>query len=403
MERSKGSSLPSAALALFIFMGISHAGVIQVCHEGCDYSSIQTAIDAANQTDIVSVQNGTFRENLNLTKRITLRGVENSSVDAMGGGDAIAVRAKGAVIFGIRAFNASGSGIRAASDDVVIACCEAEGDEIGIAVEGDGDVVTECNVSHNGIGILASNSSGCTITYNSIKDNSRGAVLSQAQSSLLSQNLIRNSSAQGIGLTGSAKNVISGNVIEDNEIGLSLERSRENLIYRNRMSNLEDAHDSEENLWDNGTVGNCYGDCSELATKEARLPAKAIPGGESIDRHPTSEWNPSPEAISMSISPDQAYRMIQDNSSKPEVLDVRTPAEYESGHIYGAANLDYYSEGFLEKLRLLDKEKIYIVYCRTGYRAGIALTIMKALGFKEAYNISGGIVAWSGEGLLLVT
>lgn len=83
------------------------------------------------------------------------------------------------------------------------------------------------------------------------------------------------------------------------------------------------------------------------------------------------------------------------------ILDVRTPQEFFGDRLEGAVNLDYYAINFREALNELDKSKIYLVYCWTGRRSGLALMIMEELGFKEAYNVLGGIVQWKAEGLPL--
>ncbi len=70
-----------------------------------------------------------------------------------------------------------------------------------------------------------------------------------------------------------------------------------------------------------------------------------------------------------------------------------------NGHIENAINLNYYSKTFKDELSELDKSKTYLIYCRSGRRSGIALDIMKELGFTEVYNILGGITQWEAEGL----
>ena len=84
------------------------------------------------------------------------------------------------------------------------------------------------------------------------------------------------------------------------------------------------------------------------------------------------------------------------------LLDVRTPGEYNQGHIQGAKLLDYYHPEFLKRLKTLDREKTYLLYCRTGNRSGRTLDVMGKLGFKQAAHLAGGIVAWQGKGYALV-
>lgn len=80
------------------------------------------------------------------------------------------------------------------------------------------------------------------------------------------------------------------------------------------------------------------------------------------------------------------------------VLDVRTTQELEEGFIPNAMHLDIYQgQEFMEKINELDKNKNYYVYCKSGGRSGQACAIMSQLGFKNAYNLVGGIMQWSGE------
>ena len=80
------------------------------------------------------------------------------------------------------------------------------------------------------------------------------------------------------------------------------------------------------------------------------------------------------------------------------IIDVRTPEEYASGYIDTAVNIDYYAADFREQLAALDKDKTYLIYCRTGRRSADARDIIAELGFREVYIMSGGIVAWEAEG-----
>lgn len=81
-----------------------------------------------------------------------------------------------------------------------------------------------------------------------------------------------------------------------------------------------------------------------------------------------------------------------------ELLDLRTPEEFSNGHIEGAKNIDFKHEDFQSMLDELDKEKTYLLYCRTGNKSGQTLDLMKERGFRESYNMLGGIVEWNDEG-----
>ncbi len=109
----------------------------------------------------------------------------------------------------------------------------------------------------------------------------------------------------------------------------------------------------------------------------------------------------TPTQIIEDITPQEAFTLIQNNKNNPDfvILDVRTPEEFADGHLENATNLDYYSETFRDELNKLDKDKTYLVYCRSGKRSRNAVDIMEELNFKEAYNMTGGIIQWLEEDL----
>jgi len=109
----------------------------------------------------------------------------------------------------------------------------------------------------------------------------------------------------------------------------------------------------------------------------------------------------TPTQIIEDITPQEAFNLIQENQDNPDfiIIDVRTPEEFTEEHIEDAINLDYHSENFQNELDKLDKNKTYLIYCRSGGRSRNALDIMVELDFREAYNMTGGIIQWVEEGL----
>jgi rhodanese-related sulfurtransferase len=83
-------------------------------------------------------------------------------------------------------------------------------------------------------------------------------------------------------------------------------------------------------------------------------------------------------------------------------LDVRTPGEFNEGHIEGAQLIDFQSGNFESEIATLDKSKTYAVYCRSGSRSGQAVKIMSDAGFTNLYNLNGGVIDWANAGLPLV-
>jgi len=100
------------------------------------------------------------------------------------------------------------------------------------------------------------------------------------------------------------------------------------------------------------------------------------------------------------ITSQQAAGVLLALQDDPEfvLLDIRTPSEVEAGHIPGAVNLDFYSPSFRDDLDALDRDKIYLIYCRTANRTGQAYNIMEELGFERVYDMGGGISQWIAAG-----
>ena len=93
-------------------------------------------------------------------------------------------------------------------------------------------------------------------------------------------------------------------------------------------------------------------------------------------------------------SPDGLAELIDTGSEEYLLLDVRTQAEYRSGHIPTAENIDYRE---LKDNPALpeDKEALIILYCRSGNRSGIADRTLRSMGYSNVYDF-GGISRWSG-------
>ena len=109
-------------------------------------------------------------------------------------------------------------------------------------------------------------------------------------------------------------------------------------------------------------------------------------------------------AVAQTISPRHFKALLDRHQGDPDVvlLDVRTPKEFEDGHIQGALLLDYHSSDYVERLKALDREKTYLIYCRSGNRSGKSLAIFSKMGFRRAYHMDTGLIGWSREKYPLV-
>ncbi len=78
-----------------------------------------------------------------------------------------------------------------------------------------------------------------------------------------------------------------------------------------------------------------------------------------------------------------------------QLIDVRTPREYRSGHLGNAINIDFYKTNrFVEAFETLNKEKPVYIYCRSGVRSAKAANKLIAMGFQKIYDLEGGILNW---------
>jgi rhodanese-related sulfurtransferase len=87
------------------------------------------------------------------------------------------------------------------------------------------------------------------------------------------------------------------------------------------------------------------------------------------------------------------------SETNPQLLDVRTPAEYSSEHLDGAMNMDWNGADFESKAAALNKSEPVFVYCKVGGRSAQAANKLQQIGFKEIYNMDGGILKWNSAGL----
>jgi rhodanese-related sulfurtransferase len=86
------------------------------------------------------------------------------------------------------------------------------------------------------------------------------------------------------------------------------------------------------------------------------------------------------------------------SKKKNMIVDVRTPEEVAEGHLAGAVNINFLSEGFSQEITKLNKNKTYLLYCKSGNRTRKAADQMQKAGFKHVYMLEGGITAWNQAG-----
>ena len=87
------------------------------------------------------------------------------------------------------------------------------------------------------------------------------------------------------------------------------------------------------------------------------------------------------------------------------LLDVRTPDEWNEGHLAGAAHADYWGDekAFEDAMNSIPRDRPVLVYCAGGGRSGLTAKELVAAGHQEVYNLENGISGWERDGLPVVT
>lgn len=93
------------------------------------------------------------------------------------------------------------------------------------------------------------------------------------------------------------------------------------------------------------------------------------------------------------VSVDEAKELI--DNDEVQVLDVRTPDEFAAGHIPGAKLVPL--QVLESMLSELDQDQKYLVVCRSGNRSTQASEILVENGYKNIYNMTGGMNEWTHE------
>ncbi|RNI30642.1 rhodanese-like domain-containing protein [Rufibacter latericius] len=93
------------------------------------------------------------------------------------------------------------------------------------------------------------------------------------------------------------------------------------------------------------------------------------------------------EAPKSTLVPSE-YKEIK-KKEKGVLVDVRTPQEFQSGHLKKAVNSDFKGGQFNQEFKNWDKQETYYLYCASGNRSGQALKLMQEAGFTKVYNLGG--------------
>lgn len=96
------------------------------------------------------------------------------------------------------------------------------------------------------------------------------------------------------------------------------------------------------------------------------------------------------------VSPEEMKTLLE--MEDVQLVDIRTPEEYQTGYIEYSQNINFLSPTFEQDILDLDKTKPVLVYCKSGQRSAKCSKKLKAAGFVKIYDLDGGITKWKYKG-----
>jgi len=103
------------------------------------------------------------------------------------------------------------------------------------------------------------------------------------------------------------------------------------------------------------------------------------------------------EHLQEDVSPEEVRRLLDEGAI--DLIDVREPYEHEAGRIDGAIHVEI--PNLTAAAAQLDQERPIVFYCRSGARSAMTTQAFRASGF-QAFNLTGGLLAWVAKGLPIV-
>ena len=111
----------------------------------------------------------------------------------------------------------------------------------------------------------------------------------------------------------------------------------------------------------------------------------------------TSALAQTPAAPVKNVSAEDADKLLKERKDVV-VIDLRTEAEFKTGHIAGAKNIDFQGNDFAQQIGALDKTKTYLVHCGSGRRSTKSLDVFNAQKFSSILHLNEGFKAWEAAG-----
>ena len=90
----------------------------------------------------------------------------------------------------------------------------------------------------------------------------------------------------------------------------------------------------------------------------------------------------------------EVFEKIEESA---QLIDIRTPEEYNEGYIKNAVNINFFDDDFMEQMSKLNKDEPLYIYCRSGGRSGRASDKLEEAGFTKVYDLGVGMNGWRKE------
>ncbi len=294
-------SVLNVCIILLLVFGatVSQAGaaVITVDSDGgANYTSIQEAVDRAQNGDSIVVFPGVYKENVKVNKELTITSNFNLTGDefnrtyvlgAIPDNDVFSINSNNVTIEGfhisggpstteryevgisldrvnncslinnVLIMNNMGILLSGAQGNYIISNLVSFGSEGISLVNSEGNLLSDNLVLVNDNGISLNNSANNTVLNNSAGSNSIGIFLEMAGGNIFSYNFISKND-YGVFGKNSQSNSLINNSLYLNEVGVYLNQSSGNSIYENEFINFFDAMDEGNNIWNSTSAGNYW-------------------------------------------------------------------------------------------------------------------------------------------------
>jgi parallel beta-helix repeat protein len=348
------------------------SGPVHNINKGTDYTTIQAAIDDASPGDEIHVDSGTYNENVDVNKRLTLIGDDADVVTVRAASSSDHVFEVTADYVNISGFTVTGTvypdtGIYLGSstDHCNISNNRASNNGYGLHLySSNNNMLHNNNASNNNVGIYLDSSSNNILQNNNMSNRGSGILLYRSSNyNTLTNNTANSNDGNGIYLDSSSNNMLQNNnvsnnwygirlypssnyntlqsntVNSNNDVGISLYSSSNNILYHNNLiDNAHNAYDTGTNQWDSGSEGNHYGDDYTGTDGDGNGIGDTpypIPGGSSVDNYPLmAPWDTAPTTGPVhNINKGTHYTTIQaaiDDASPGDEIHVDSGNYYEN-------------------------------------------------------------------------